>query len=218
MRRRPAVKRELPPDTSSGARSSTSSFFAVSFADSAAHKAALPPPTTITSYSSLTPRCSFCFSNDTSIRLYPGSLDDLAPLLDLFVEEPGKRLRTERIDDGAERRELLPDPGVFERLQGLRAELRNRLPGRLRRSEQAPPDVRVVSRNAGLGEGRYIGKQRNPLRAADGERAQAPRIDVGEDLDRVGDEEREAPAHEIGDRGRAALVGHVHHVDPRLVA
>src|SRR5215831_4450844 len=213
MRSRPAVKRELPPDSSSGARSSTSTFFAVSFAESAPHRAALPPPTTITSYSSLTTRCSFPLSND-SIRLDPGSPDDLAPFLDLVVEELRKRLRPERIDDGAERRELLPDTRVFERLQRLRAELRNRLLGRLGRSEQAPPDVRVVARNAGLGEGRNVGKQRDPLRAPDGEGAQAARLDVGEDLDRVGDEEREAAAHEVGDCGSAALVGHVHHVDP----
>src|SRR5687767_365286 len=47
---RPAVKRELPPDSSCGARSSTSTLPACSRADSAAQNAALPPPTTITSY------------------------------------------------------------------------------------------------------------------------------------------------------------------------
>src|SRR5258706_6228711 len=51
MRRSPAVKRELPPASSSGARSRRSTRFAVSFAESAAHSAALPPPTTITSQS-----------------------------------------------------------------------------------------------------------------------------------------------------------------------
>src|SRR5262245_38816904 len=72
MRSRPAVNRELPPDSSSGARSSSSTRFAVSFADSAAHKAAFPPPTTITSYSSATAQGSFrC--HDTSIRPYTGS-------------------------------------------------------------------------------------------------------------------------------------------------
>src|SRR6266446_9874572 len=49
MRRSPAVKRELPPASASGARSRTSTRFPVSFAESAAHKAALPPPTTMTS-------------------------------------------------------------------------------------------------------------------------------------------------------------------------
>src|SRR5262249_58561673 len=122
-------------------------------------------------------------SNDTSIRLYPGSLDDLAPFLDLVAEEPGKRLRAERIDGGTERRELLPDPGVFERLQRFRAEPRDRVLRRLCRSEQAPPDVGVVARNAGLGERRNIGKERDPLGAPDGESAQAARLDVGEDLD-----------------------------------
>src|SRR5712691_3632981 len=51
MRRSPAVKRELPPASDSGARSRTSTRFAVSFAESAAHRAALPPPTTMTSQS-----------------------------------------------------------------------------------------------------------------------------------------------------------------------
>src|SRR5215467_12971758 len=114
MRSRPAVKRELPHDSSSGARSSTRTFFAVSLAERAAHKAALRPPTTITSYSSLTdPRSSCRTSNDTSIRLNAGSPDHLAPLLDLVVEELRKRFRPERIDDGAERGELLPDSRVL---------------------------------------------------------------------------------------------------------
>src|SRR5262245_60666353 len=175
MRKRPAVNRELPPDSSSGARSSTSTRFAVSFAESAAHKAALPPPTTITSYSSLTdPRSSCRTSNDTSIRLNPGSPDHLAPLLDLGVEELRKGFRPERIDHGAERSELLPDSRVLESLQRVGAEPCDRLLRRLCRGEQSPPDVRVVARNARLGESRNLGEQGKPLRAADGEGAQAP--------------------------------------------
>src|SRR6266567_7217583 len=53
MRRSPAVKRELPPASDSGARSRTRTRFAVSFAESAAHRAALPPPTTMTSQSAV---------------------------------------------------------------------------------------------------------------------------------------------------------------------
>src|SRR6266704_5970051 len=49
MRISPAVKRELPPASSCGARSRTSTRCADSRAESAAHRAALPPPTTITS-------------------------------------------------------------------------------------------------------------------------------------------------------------------------
>src|SRR6266581_4085540 len=49
MRISPAVKRELPPASASGARSRTSTRSADSRAESAAHRAALPPPTTITS-------------------------------------------------------------------------------------------------------------------------------------------------------------------------
>src|SRR5581483_5934706 len=45
----PAVKRLLPPASSSGARSNTSTDTPCSRADSAAHRAALPPPTTTTS-------------------------------------------------------------------------------------------------------------------------------------------------------------------------
>src|SRR5687767_1361339 len=45
----PAVKRLLPPASSSGARSSTSTDAPCSAADNAAHKAALPPPTITTS-------------------------------------------------------------------------------------------------------------------------------------------------------------------------
>src|SRR2546425_7401269 len=53
MRRSPAVKRELPPASASGARSRTSTRCADSRAESAAHRAALPPPTTITSQSAI---------------------------------------------------------------------------------------------------------------------------------------------------------------------
>src|SRR6266853_1423073 len=53
MRKRPAVKRELPPASASGARSSTSTRLADSRAESAAHRAALPPPTTTTSQSAI---------------------------------------------------------------------------------------------------------------------------------------------------------------------
>src|SRR5262245_40159223 len=138
MRRRPAVKRELPPDSSSGARSSTSTRLAVSFADTAAHRAALPPPTTITSYSSLTPRRSFSPSNDTSIRLDRGRLDDLAPFLDLAPEKLVESLRSQRIDDRAQSGELLPHALVFQRLERLRAQLRHGFLRRLRGSEQSP--------------------------------------------------------------------------------
>src|SRR5690606_41432708 len=50
----PAVQRELPPDSSSGARSRTRILFTASEAESAAHSAALPAPTTITSYACVT--------------------------------------------------------------------------------------------------------------------------------------------------------------------
>src|SRR5438445_1935495 len=53
MRKSPAVKRELPPASSIGARSRTRTRFAVSFAENAAHRAALPPPTTMTSQSAV---------------------------------------------------------------------------------------------------------------------------------------------------------------------
>src|SRR6266446_6280684 len=53
MRISPAVKRELPPASASGARSSTSTRRADSRAESAAHRAALPPPTTTTSQSAI---------------------------------------------------------------------------------------------------------------------------------------------------------------------
>src|SRR5437762_10685438 len=49
MRISPAVKRELPPASASGARSRTSTRCTDSRAESAAHRAALPLPTTITS-------------------------------------------------------------------------------------------------------------------------------------------------------------------------
>ena len=49
-RKPPAVKNPLPPRQASGAFSSTSTRAPCSCADRAAHIAALPPPTTITSY------------------------------------------------------------------------------------------------------------------------------------------------------------------------
>src|SRR5215472_8687605 len=52
-RKPPAVKKPLPPRHASGAFSSTTARAPCSWADSAAHIAALPPPTTITSYDAL---------------------------------------------------------------------------------------------------------------------------------------------------------------------
>src|SRR5687768_16783572 len=49
-RMRPSVYELLPPRSSCGARSSSSTLAPSSAADIAAHNAALPPPTTITSY------------------------------------------------------------------------------------------------------------------------------------------------------------------------
>ena len=49
-RKPPAVKNPLPPRHASGAFSTTSVLAPASRAESAAHMAALPPPTTITSY------------------------------------------------------------------------------------------------------------------------------------------------------------------------
>src|ERR671930_1539430 len=49
-RKPPAVKNELPPRQASGAFSSTRTRAPCSRAESAAHSAALPPPTTMTSY------------------------------------------------------------------------------------------------------------------------------------------------------------------------
>src|SRR5215218_3800961 len=62
----PAVKRVLPPASSSGARSSTATRAPCSCADSAAQNAALPPPTTTTSNSSPPPFAP------SGIRVLPG--------------------------------------------------------------------------------------------------------------------------------------------------
>src|SRR5580700_704343 len=58
----PAVKRELPPRSASGAASTINTDAPVSRAASAAHSAALPPPTTITSYPSAMIRRSITLS------------------------------------------------------------------------------------------------------------------------------------------------------------
>src|SRR5262245_61571278 len=52
---KPAVKRLLPPASPSGAASSITTLAPCSCAASAAQNAALPPPTTITSYSDIVP-------------------------------------------------------------------------------------------------------------------------------------------------------------------
>src|SRR2546422_571727 len=72
MRKSPAVKREWPPASSIGARSRTSTRFAVSFAESAAHRAALPPPTTMTSQ----PAVGIALSGDANRG--PGFSENLA--------------------------------------------------------------------------------------------------------------------------------------------
>src|SRR5262245_32878604 len=103
MRSSPAVKRELPPDSSSGARSSSSTRFAVSFADSAAHRAALPPPTTITSYSSLTDSRSF------AVRRIPDAEKPVGERVDPDVggSRPLRAIAQDRLDPVFQR------PAVF---------------------------------------------------------------------------------------------------------
>src|SRR5204862_3185889 len=64
-RKPPAVKKPLPPRQASGAFSSTRTRAPASRAESAAHMAALPPPTTMTSY---------------AVELIRSSADDLADL------------------------------------------------------------------------------------------------------------------------------------------
>src|SRR5262249_22233784 len=78
MRKPPPVKALLPPRHSSGARSRTSTFAPCSRADSAAQRAALPPPTTITS--------KFVSAATLSLRLDVQRLGNFPVALQLAVD------------------------------------------------------------------------------------------------------------------------------------
>src|SRR4051812_39702701 len=67
-RKPPAVKVELPPRSSSLAFSSTSTLAPCSFAERAAHSAALPAPTTITSYGPASAMGGLLILRRTSLR------------------------------------------------------------------------------------------------------------------------------------------------------
>ena len=82
-RKPPAVKKPLPPRQASGAFSSTSTRAPCSWADSAAHIAALPPPTTITSYRSLIAvlcRCGCYWPAAAAPAIRPNTAPDMSPL------------------------------------------------------------------------------------------------------------------------------------------
>ena len=80
------------------------------------------------------------------------------------------------------------------------------------RAERAVPHRHLVARH-GLGDRRHVGQERRALLFGDGEQLQPPGLHVLEALRAGGEEEMHLPAHRVGDRGRAAAIGHVHHLD-----
>src|SRR3954469_25233558 len=126
-RKAASVNAELPPRASRGARSRTSTLAPCSAAETAAHMAALPPPTTMTS---ITPSLTF------QARV----VGDLGPAAELAGDELRELLRA------GGRLRLQPDAAQLLGDVRLLHDLRQRLVqaiehggGRLRGREQAHP-------------------------------------------------------------------------------
>ena len=77
------------------------------------------------------------------------------------------------------------------------------------RREEAEPEWHLYAFDARFLHGRHIRQHIGALRARDGERAQPPRAHVLRDRHGVGEAELHLARDQRGERGRAALVGHV---------
>src|SRR5262252_5324832 len=120
----PAVKRLLPPDSSSGAASSISTEAPCSCAASAAQNAAFPAPTTMTSacefaISLLIPQAQTSAGHDLPFDAFSAAIDQrlLIRPLDFDLRRRGPRGLFER-DRGLIRRQPIV-PGAVERGKGL---------------------------------------------------------------------------------------------------
>src|SRR5688500_7530836 len=150
----PAVKRELPPASSSGARSRTSTLSANSRAESAAHSAALPPPTTTTSYA-------------ISIRLDVRLDDDFLPPRLLFGDELGVLLRGRAHGFCVIGLEALDHRGTLRRFRRLVGEPPEDGRRRFRRRVEAIPLARLEAGIALLSDSAHVRQRRQALRRAD---------------------------------------------------
>src|SRR5438552_1173863 len=178
MRKRPAVKRELPPASASGARSRTSTRSADSRAESAARRAALPPPTTMTSRSAVGIALRGCANRRPGFPEYLAQYErqDAAVLvivhLDRRVDAQQQRdfLYAAVGSPDHERRFLLRpharfDAGDVDDLVPLDSERLHRIAARELEGEHAHPDeVRAMDTLEALHDYRAHAEEQRPLR------------------------------------------------------
>ena len=100
-----------------------------------------------------------------------------------------------------------------QRLHQHAVQLGHHLGRRAGGRHQAAPEIRVVPRQPGFGEGRHVGQCRIALRPGDGERAYLARLDVRQQHHLAFEDRLHLAADQVVDRRRATLVRHVQQVD-----
>src|SRR5262245_32652547 len=147
-----------------------------------------------------------------SFRLCAGELHHLGPFLGFFgnvLPELGGRAGNEC---GAHAVEPSFHRGIGEDRVDGRIELADDLGGRVLRRADAIPRTRLVAGHE-IGDGRSIRQQVRARRAGDRQHAQPARTDVLDRRRYVVEHHLHLPANHVGQCGRTAAIGHVHHID-----
>src|SRR3984957_2770272 len=141
-------------------------------------------------------------------------LDETAPLVGVAcrhgAELLGRRLR----DLDGELVHARLHLGEEENAADLGIEPRDNIARHAGGAIGAVPHRHLVA-GQGLGDGRHVGQKRGALALGDGEQAQLARLHVRQALRSRGEEELRAACDRVGDGGRAAAIGNVHHLDAR---
>src|SRR5262245_3129469 len=148
-----------------------------------------------------------------SFRLDVSGPDHLAPLLGFLGDELGEVGGREREHLATEIGKPRLDFRIGEAGVDLRIELVNNVGGRVLGRADAEPLARLIARH----EFSHNWDARQRLRACRGryrERAQPASPDILDRCDSAGEHDLHLPAEQIGQRGPAAAIRHMDHVDP----
>src|SRR6516162_3045432 len=148
-----------------------------------------------------------------SIRLSPGELDHLGPLLNVVGDVPSKvGRRASEQGRTAEVGKLSPDLWIGESSVDLIVELVDDFNGRFARGADTEPRGDLVTRQK-IANGRHIGQRLGTRRRGHRQRAQLASSDVLDRRGHGGEIDLHLAAEEIGERRPGAAIGHVLNVD-----
>src|SRR5260370_21962048 len=150
--------------------------------------------------------------DDDLFRLDVGSPDYLGPLLgfvgDELAEVAGRAWKHGATKVGKARLHL----GIGEALIDLLVQLINDLRGCALRSADPKPATRLIARQE-LAHGRDVRQRVRARRGRYRQRAQSTRPHLLDRFDNGGEHDLHLTGDEIGDRGAAATIGHMNHID-----